>query len=164
MWPYEATFDGGARSIEGAPKVTGAGATLWRRDCEGGPPQLAASCVVALPGTDNAQIAEATGCRAALALLTGPDPDYRAARVVGDNLAAVRYGAGTGQYRRIHLGEQMDPALRPLAEGGALTWQAVRRRLNVAADRLAALGVFWAHALAKNGTTRALTWTVWHDR
>jgi hypothetical protein len=60
--------------------------------------------------------------------------------VVGDNLAAIRYGAGTGRYRRLHLAQQMDFALRQASEAGwTLTWQAVRRRLNKAADRLATL-------------------------
>eukprot|EP00959_Pyramimonas_sp_CCMP1952_P408876 8568600-Pyramimonas_sp.AAC.1 len=60
----------------------------------------------------------------------------------------MRYGAGTGRYRRLHLAQHMDFALRQASDSGwALTWQAVRRRLNKAADRLATLGVFWASAL-----------------
>ena len=59
-----------------------------------------ASIIVALPDVDNAQIAEATGCRAALAALVHTDATHRAARVVGDNLAVVRYGAGTGRFQR----------------------------------------------------------------
>ena len=88
----------------------------------------------------------------------------RSARVVGDNLAAVRYGAGTGRFRRLHLGAQMDQALRPLAERGwTLSWQAVRRQLNGAADRLATLGVHWASRLKHAGITAARTWTVWRN-
>ena len=123
-----------------------------------------ASCVIALPGSDNAQFAETSGCRAGLGLLTGADPEVRAARIAGDNLAAVRYGAGTGRYRRLQLCDQMDQGLRPLAERGwSLNWIAIRRRLNKAADRLATLGVYWAARLKAAGSDSVTIWTVWHD-
>ena len=58
----------------------------------------------------------------------------------------------------------MDQGLRPLAaKGWRLTWQAVRRRLNKAADALATLGVFWADALRQAGHTAVATWIVWHN-
>ena len=159
----EVTFDGGARSVYDRPKVAGAGATLWQHDPAGGPPHLLASCVIAIPASDNAQLAEVSGCRAGLSLLAHTRPDVMGARIVGDNLAAVRYGAGTGRYRRLPLATQMDLALRPLLESGwSLTWQAVRRRLNKAGDRLATLGVFWADALRARGDNAVRTWIVWH--
>ena len=37
MWPYEVTFDGGARYIDGDRKVAGAAATLWHYPSHGGP-------------------------------------------------------------------------------------------------------------------------------
>eukprot|EP00959_Pyramimonas_sp_CCMP1952_P244731 5115539-Pyramimonas_sp.AAC.1 len=43
QWPYEVTFDGGARSILGRPKVAGAGAILWQHDPSSGPPRVVAA-------------------------------------------------------------------------------------------------------------------------
>jgi len=163
QWPLEVTFDGGARTLDGDQKVAGAGATLWRHRRDGGPPDLVASCVIAIPGCDNAQLAEATGCRAGLGLLTLEDPSYRAARIAGDNLAVIRYGRGTGRFRNLRLCAQMDLGLAPLtSKGWQLHWVAIRRRLNKAADRLATLGVFWAARLRANGDTSTRTWVVKH--
>ena len=163
-WPLEVTFDGGARALQGDNKVGGAGATLWHHPPDGEAPVLVASCVVALPGVNNAQIAEACGCRAALALLAATTGLGHSARVVGDNLAVVRYGAGTGRFKRLVLQAQLEQALGPLAaRGWSLTWQAVRRRLNKAADRLATIGVFWAEALRRAGHDGMTQHTVWHQ-
>ena len=163
MWPYEVTFDGGDRSFLDRDKVAGAGATLWRHDPVGGPPSRIASTIVAIPCSDSAQVGETSGCRAGLGLLDCLSDTDTSARIVGDNLAAVRYGAGTGRYRRLHLCAQMDQGLRPLAaKGWRLAWQAVRRRLNKAADTLATLGVYWADRLKQAGHTAVATWTVWH--
>ena len=162
QYPYEVTFDGGARHVDEGNKVAGAGATLWHFPPDGGEPQHLASVVIALPGCDNAQVAEATGCRAGLSLLPHT-VGRRAARVVGDNLAVVRYGAGTGRFRGLNLQSQMELALSPLAQRGwRLQWHAVRRRLNKAADRLATLGVFWAACLRRNGHEHTAVYTVWH--
>ena len=58
----------------------------------------------------------------------------------------------------------MELALGPLAQRGwALQWQAVRRRLNKAADRLATLGVFWVACLRRQGIAQVTSHTVWHD-
>ena len=131
---------------------------------EGRSPTQIASIVVALPDVSDSQIAEATACRAALACLANVTTDIRAARVVGDNLAVVRYGAGTGRFQRSLLQAQMELALGPLAQRGwRLQWHAVRRRLNKAADRLATLGVFWAEAVRRNGGRGVRTHIVWHD-
>ena len=164
LWPYEVTFDGGARHIHPDHKVAGAGATLWRHDAAGRSPEQIASIVVALPDVSDSQVAEATGCRAALASLANVTTDVRAARVVGDNLAVVRYGAGTGRFQRSLLQAQMELALGPLAQRGwRLQWHAVRRRLNKAADRLATLGFFWAEALRRHGGRGVRTHIVWHN-
>ena len=163
LWPYEVTFDGGARHIHPDHKVSGAGATLWRHDASGRPPEQVASIVVALPDVQDSQVAEASGCRAALGGLANVSTDVRAARVVGDNLAVVRYGAGTGRFQRSLLQAQMELALGPLAQKGwRLQWHAVRRRLNKAADRLATLGVFWAEALRRRGVREVRSHIVWH--
>ena len=85
-----------------------------------------------------------------------------AARVTGDNLAAVRYGAGHARYRRLPLQAQMEEGLRPLALAGwRLTWQAVRRRYNQAADFLAGVGQRWAVALGNRGVRTIRTVTIW---
>ena len=129
----------------------------------GGEPIHLASIVVALPDVDNAWVAEATGCRAALAALVHADATRRAARVAGDTLAVARCGAGARRLQRPILQAQMELALGPLAQRGwALQWQAVRRRLNKAADRLATLGVFWAACLRRQGIAQVTTHTVWH--
>eukprot|EP00959_Pyramimonas_sp_CCMP1952_P194714 4071681-Pyramimonas_sp.AAC.1 len=74
------------------------------------------------------------------------------ARIVGDNLAALRYGAGTARYRRLHLAQQMEDALGQVESAGwVLAWQAVRRRLNKAADSLATIGVYLADSLRREG-------------
>ena len=58
QWPFEVTFDGGAREINGQ-SAAGAGAILW------GPPQpnwswpALARAWAALPSEPNAQVAEA---------------------------------------------------------------------------------------------------------
>ena len=162
--PYEVTFDGGGtlrrRGREGG---RGRSDSLALPARGGGELIHIAPTIVALPDVDNAQIAEATGCRAALAALIRTDANRRAARVVGENLAVVRYGAGTGRLQRPILQAQMELAMDPLAQRGwALQWQAVRRRLDKAADRLATLGVFWAACLRRQGIAQVTTHTVWH--
>ena len=58
----------------------------------------------------------------------------------------------------------MNLGLAPLtARGWQLSWVAIRRRLNKAADRLATLGVFWAARLRALGDTATRTWVVWHQ-
>eukprot|EP00959_Pyramimonas_sp_CCMP1952_P125584 2626016-Pyramimonas_sp.AAC.1 len=87
---------------------------------------------------------------------------FRRARVVGDNTAAVRYGAGTGRYRRSGLQAQLEEGLAPLAaEGWVLEFQAVRRRLNGGADALATEGVEWAAELRARGDLRVQSRTRW---
>ena len=92
-----------------------------------------------------AQVAEAIGCRMALALLLELSPAARAARVVGDNLAVVRYGAGTARIRRAEIQSHLEISLSAaVAAGWRLSWQAVPRRLNGDADSLAAEARRWA--------------------
>ena len=162
-WPYEATFDGGARLIRGT-RVAGAGATLWRHDVHGGPPSCIARAQVAIPWDAGAQVAEAFGCCAALSLLEHVDTDPRSARIVGDNLGVIRYCAGTARLRRATMQAQLERSVgNVLARGWSLTWQAVRRRLNTAADVLATSGVRWAAQLADAGQYAVQTHVQWHD-
>ena len=142
----------------------GAGATVWHHSLQGHGPRRLASRIIAIPTATNAQLVEATGCRGALDLLLHAHPRSATARVAGDNLAAVRYGAGTGRYRRIALQAQMEHGLQRLATAGwTLIWQAVRRRLNRAADALATLALAWASALFADGCRSVQTFTLWHD-
>ena len=163
-WPFEATFDGGARCIRGL-QVVGVGATVWEHDIAGAPPRKIASASVAIPWDANAQVAEAIGCRTALMLLSQVQTSRRAARIVGDNLAVVRYCAGTARLRRPSMQSQLEASLQVLLERGwQLTWQAVRRRLNASADALATQGVLRATELAANGQRALQADTVWHEQ
>ena len=160
-WPYEITFDGGARSLD-ETEVAGAGAILWEHDTQGGCPRQIASTVIAIPWKAGAQAAEAAGCCAGLRLLQTLRPAHRAARVVGDNLGVIRYGAGTARLRRLQMQAQLEAALATtLSQGWRLSWQAVRRRLNHAADALATEGVLWARDLVTQGHTAIATRTTW---
>ena len=160
-WPYEATFDGGARQV-GQTWAAGAGATLWAHHLAGGPPTCIARATVALPWDATAQVAEAIGCRTALALLAELRPYARAARVVGDNTAVVRYCAGTARLRRPQLQAHLEVGLGAvLAAGWRLSWQAVRRRLNGDADALATAGVYWAAQLRGRGVTDTRVQVEW---
>ena len=142
---------------------------LWKHSGDGRSPTLVASAVLALPTSTDSQVAEVAACQLGLRLLfivslRLPCP-VRAARVVGDNLAAVRYGAGTGRFKRIQLQALMEQGLTPLANAGwTLTWQAVRRRLNTGSDALATLGVFWASARRAAQDLSQGLHIVWHDR
>ena len=91
-------------------------------------------------------------------------PQRRAARVVGDDLAVIRYGAGTARLRRPAMQHHMDVALSEVAcRGWQLTWQAVLRRLNVVADRLATQGVHQAAHMATRNETAMLTHIQWEE-
>ena len=143
--------------------MAGAGATLWHHPPDGGAPHRLASLVIAIPQPITAQVAEVTGCRGALGLLPQIGARHTSARVVGDNLGAIRYGAGNSRFRRLPLFAQMEHALRQsYLEGWDLTWQAVRRRFNQAADALATTGIEWARALHARGQGTLRHFTFWH--
>ena len=147
----------------GSPKLAGAGVTLWQHTTDGRAPTLLVSVTLALPDLDDSQVAEAIGCRIGLSLLARACPNASTARVVGDNLAVIRYGAGTGRFRRPALQAQLEQGLGPLAvRGWSLSWQAVRRRLNTGSDRLATVGVFWAQALHARGLRGRHVHEHWH--
>ena len=150
-WPWELTFGGGARTVRGHV-TAGAGATLWRHEAGGGHPHLVAEAWAALPAGGGAQLAEAVGCRLALGLLRRVRCAIAAVRIVGDNLAVLRYGAGTARMRRPALQAQLEAAIASALERGwRLCWQAVRRRLNQAADARATQALDWAADLAASG-------------
>ena len=100
-------------------------------------------------------MAEAFGCRAALELLWRYGEGTGRARVVGDNLAVVRYCAGTARLRARPQQALLEDALaNASARGWVLDWQAVRRNLNSLADRHATRGVFWAQRCREAGVHR----------
>ena len=88
-WPWEVTFDGGARGTREGP-LAGAGAVLLRHRLGGGGPVRVAQSVVAIPWGATAQVAEAHGYRAASGLLRHAEGPPKRARIVGDNLAVIR--------------------------------------------------------------------------
>ena len=154
-WPWEVTFDGGARGTRVGP-LAGAGAALWKHNLGGGAPTLVAQTVVAIPWGATAQVAEAHGCCAALGLLRFAEGGPRRARVVGDNLAVIRYGAATASLRAIAQQAIMEVSLADVyLLGWCLDWQAVRRHLNTTADALATEGICLA-AQEVSGGRRAL--------
>ena len=150
-WPYEVTFDGGAREIRGR-RLTGAGAIVWGPSDSDGIRAVIASCVVAIPGHHHAQYAEALGCAEAIRWLASHGGDNRSARVAGDNLSVIRYCAREGRLRRVESQAALEAALTEArARGWCIDFVAVPRRLNMDADALATKGVLLAAALADRG-------------
>jgi len=141
------------------------GAILWGWDQDGRAPHALATIVVALPSDGDSMLAEAYACCKGLASLGDLrlHGRPRAARIVGDNLPVVRYGASSGRLRNIrHVAALADQLGSTLAAGWRLTWNGVRRRFNKGADSLATLGVLWADALRAHGTTSSQAHVVWH--
>ena len=152
--PFLVTFDGGARECRQGGRAAGAGAILWGPASADGQRTPLRTATVALPGVPHAQEAEAAGCGAGLGMLGGMATDGFPLRamVAGDNLGVVRYGAGTARLRRPEMAARIDEQLgRLLAAGWRISWRAVRRRLNRAADRLATAGFHWAEELRTAG-------------
>ena len=150
----EATFDGGVRDVQGT-RVGGAGAVLWGVDPRDGLLTRVASASMALPEVTDSQVAEAWGVHlVALLLRERPDGERRV-RISGDNLAIVRHCAAQGRLHRPCTQAVLEPVLARLAsEGWRVSWQAVRRRSNMAADAEATGGVFWAAGLRRSGALR----------
>ena len=149
--PWEVTFDGGARLLHGR-RVAGAGALLWGAPDAAGRRPILARARVALPAEEHAQVAEAWGLRLGLLLLRRQRPSDRRARVIGDNLAVVRFGASMGRLRGAHMHGLVGPMLSSLhSQGWTLDWRAVRRRLNAAADEVATDAVHMAAGRAAQG-------------
>ena len=88
----------------------------------------------------------------AVELVQQAHTDVRWARIVGDNLGVVRYGAEKGKLRKADMHRPLARSLADAAEKGwQLMWRAVRRRLNHAADEAATEAVAWAHRLRAQG-------------
>ena len=105
-------------------RVAGAGAILWGPPGPDGEWHIVARAVVALLGVVHAQTVEAEGCAAALDLLALCGATLRAARVIGDTLAVVRYSAAQGRLRRPRAQQVIDSgdentAMTAMAQGAA---------------------------------------------
>ena len=144
------TFDGGSREIDGWTVAAGA-AILWRAGPEGDlQPGVTRTWI--LPGGADSQEAEAWGGRMAMELAGAELQDGERATIAGDNLAVVRYCAGTGRLLRPELHAVLDPGLRAAAcTGRAAGWAAVRRCFNQSADAAATAGCREAAAAAAAG-------------
>jgi hypothetical protein len=85
----------------------------------------------------------------------------RTARVTGDNLQVIRYAAGVSRFARPYLQAPLDAGLQSLARlGFQVQWQAVRRRLNTAADSVATAALLWAVACSER---RPPPFFLWRD-
>ena len=136
-------------------RVAGAGAVLWGPVQPDGTRAVLRVARVSLPGEEYAQVAEAWGLRLALLLLLGDlGGTRRSARIVGDNLAVVRYGASQGRLHQPDMQGVLEQVLaRVLLLGWDLQWAAVRQRFNQAADYQAGLAVDEAEARKGRGET-----------
>eukprot|EP00959_Pyramimonas_sp_CCMP1952_P102340 2140890-Pyramimonas_sp.AAC.1 len=99
-WPWEITFDAGGKSTNDYD-TAGAGAALWHMRSKGAPICIARAYIALPPGT-SAQVAEAQGCRIGVGMLLKGVKERRA-RVVGDTLGAIRYGATTQRFRALRM-------------------------------------------------------------
>jgi hypothetical protein len=147
----DATFDGGVRVVRGL-RVGGAGATLWRLCTRAGLMQLVAAACMALPGVEDSQVAEAWGAHLAMTLVLRLRCEARRVRIFGDNLGVVRFCGAQGRLHRTCAQSILEPGLTQLALAGwQVSWGAVRRRLNMAADAEATEGIFCARRLLDEG-------------
>ena len=88
---------------------------------------------------------------AMLLLMERPNDDRRV-RICGGNFAVVRHCAAQGRLHKPCKQAVLEPALARLATGGwRVTWQAIRRRSNMAADAEATEGVYWARQIRDVG-------------
>ena len=149
---YIVAFDGGARrDADIDARVAGAGAIIWTLGANGEVQEIARACA-ALPGESWSPIAEAWGLRLALLLAVRHVRPGRRLRVVGDNVAVIRFGAAQGRLRNPDHESLISPVLcDALLRSIHLSWTAVRRRYNRAADAVATEGVRWAARLATTG-------------
>ena len=112
---------------------------------------------------EHAQTAEAVGCAAALDLVAQCGATLRAARIIGDNLAVVRYGDAQGRLRRPQMQQILAGRLAAMHKRGwDLFWVAVRRRLNTEANWSAIESLFWAAERLAAGLLTSASRVVWN--
>ena len=146
----EITWDGGAKEVDGV-RVAGAAAILWGPSDRSGDRNPIAIASVSLPGQQWAPIAESYGLRLAVSLLLECSASPKTARMVGDNLAIVRYAASQGRLKHPSMQMVLDEPLKDLVSSGWETcWFAVRSKVNAAAHACA------NEALLLAGKLRAL--------
>lgn len=162
---FEVTFDGGAREIDGQ-KVAGAGAALWSPTDHNGDRQRQQRTAMALPGEKHSPVAEAWGLRVAIDLLCNMrvPRSMRTARIAGDNLAVVRFGASLGKLARAYMHDIIDEALgRLIQQGWDIEWVPIRRRFNKEADAIATFAVRKARQLLHCNVLEPTSVAVPHD-
>ena len=125
-------------------------------------PRIGARMSVTLPGARDPALAEAWGCRAALELLLSLQGAPRVARIVGDNLLVVRFGAG-GRLRHAEAHGLLEPCLaRACAAGRTIRWVAVPREFNSVADGAAVASAHRARARLALGHRSPHLEVQWH--
>ena len=141
QYAADVTFHGGVCMVRGL-RVGGAGATLWRPCGRTGTMRQVAAAAMALHGVADSQVAEAWGAHLAMALVLQLGDGVRRVRIFGDNLGVVRFCAAQGRLHRACAQAVLEPRLTQLALAGwQVSWRAVRRRLNMAADAEATEGI-----------------------
>ena len=110
---------------------------LWGPASANGSRELLGSADVSVPARGSSTDAEVLGLRVGLLLLQRVLRRHPTSRVhiFGDNLAVVRFGAGTASlhlYRHVQL--LQGPLSTAVGLGWSPAWTAVRRRFNTEAD------------------------------
>ena len=150
-WDFEVSFDGGARTVRGQ-KVAGASAIVWRRRPDTGELVGVLAFEVSLPHEDDAQVGEAWGLRLGLEACRDAGLGLRRARIVGDNLGVMRYGASSGRLHGFAMQGLLEAPLTAChLMGWDFEWLPVRRRFNKLADAHATHAVMRARELHDNG-------------
>ena len=121
-----------------------------------------AAARMALGGVEDSQVAEAWGAHLAMSLVFRLRRVVRRVRILGDNLGVVRFCGAQGRLCRTCAQSILEPGLTQLALAGwQVSWGAVRRRLNMAADAEATEGIFWARRLRDEGGVAPRTRVRW---
>ena len=137
----EVSFDGSCRKASQG-NGGGAAAVFWSRPDHRGDRHILKVLCVALGGEQAVPTTEAWGLRLALTDLCrrgrSREPilsQERTARLIGDNVSVIRYGASQGRLRRHEQAGLLEGPLTEAAlQGWDLTWLPVHRSLNGAAD------------------------------
>ena len=158
---WQISFDGGARAPTGwSIRSAGAAAVLWGPRGDDGARTPMRAILSSLPAVETAPAAEAHGLRLTFHLLR-EIPTATSASIVGDNVATVRFGNGTGMLRAPHLVDLVsNPLGDALQRGWRLRWLAVRRHLNKVADACATLAVLDALHRVQRGDRSARMWVL----
>ena len=137
----EVSFDGSCgRPAQGGGG--GAAAVFWSPPDRNGSRHIVKVLCVALGGALSAPVVETWGlrlvlldlCRRGQGRQAFPDDD-RTARIIGDNIPVIRYGASQGRLRNLDQAGLLEgPLTQAALQGWELSWPPVHRELNDAAD------------------------------